>query len=111
MGRKSRFSSKALDFAYDRYVGNDKAKAEAFEAELANADVARKIYDLRTKAALTQSGLVFLLTKLDLYSRCVFCKPLPHLVVRPRPLHGAGITMMAHPAFRGVIPKCMSGGV
>ena len=57
MGRKSRFASKALDFAYDRYIGNDKAKAEAFEAELANADVARKIYDLRTKAGLTQSGL------------------------------------------------------
>ena len=38
--------------------------------------------------------LVFLLTKLDLNSRCVFCKPLPHLVVRPRPLHGAGITMI-----------------
>jgi len=57
MGRKSRFASKALEFAYDRYVGNDKAKAEAFEAELANADVARKIYDLRTKAGLTQSGL------------------------------------------------------
>ncbi len=57
MGRKSRFASKALDFAYDRYVGNDKAKAEAFEAELANADVAQKMYDRRTKAALTQSGL------------------------------------------------------
>ena len=39
-------------------------------------------------------NLVFLLTKLDLNSRCVFCKPLPHLVVRPRPLHGAGITMI-----------------
>ena len=38
--------------------------------------------------------LVVLLTKLDLNSRCVFCKPLPHLVVRPRPLHGAGITMV-----------------
>jgi len=57
MGRKSRFASKALEFAYDRYVGDDKTKAEAFEAELANADVARKIYDLRTKAGLTQSGL------------------------------------------------------
>jgi DNA-binding XRE family transcriptional regulator len=55
MGRKSRFASKALGFAYERYVGDD--KAEAFEAELANADVARKIYDLRTKAGLTQSGL------------------------------------------------------
>jgi DNA-binding XRE family transcriptional regulator len=57
MGRKSRFASKALEFAYDRYVGDDKAKAEAFEAELANADVARKLYDLRTKAGLTQSAL------------------------------------------------------
>ncbi len=57
MGRKSRFASKALEFAYDHYVGDDKAKAEAFDAELANADVAREIYDLRTNAGLTQSGL------------------------------------------------------
>ena len=57
MGRNSRFTSKALEFAYDRYVGKDKGKAEAFEAELANADVARKIYDLRTKAGLTQGEL------------------------------------------------------
>ena len=57
MGRKSRFASKALEFAYDRYVGDDKAKAEVFEAELADADVARKLYDLRTKAGLTQSAL------------------------------------------------------
>lgn len=55
MGRNSRFASKALEFAYDRYVGKD--KAEAFEVELANADVARKIYDLRTKAGLTQGEL------------------------------------------------------
>src|SRR5271166_4615818 len=45
--------------------------------------------------SLRRAYLVFLLTKLDLNSRCVFCKPLPHLVVRPRPLHGAGITMIA----------------
>ncbi|MFI5458561.1 MAG: XRE family transcriptional regulator [Isosphaerales bacterium] len=57
MGRKSRFASKALEFAYNRYIGKDKKKAEAFEAELANADVARKIYDLRTQAGLTQSEL------------------------------------------------------
>ncbi len=57
MGRKSRFASKGLEFAYDRYVGKDKQKAEAFEAELANADVARKIYDLRTQANLTQGEL------------------------------------------------------
>lgn len=57
MGRNSRFASKALEFAYDRYVGKDKAKAEAFDAELANADVARKIYDLRTQMGLTQGEL------------------------------------------------------
>ncbi len=57
MGRKSRFASKALEFAYDRYIGDDRSKADAFEVELANADVARKIYDLRTKARLTQSEL------------------------------------------------------
>src|SRR5260370_35017463 len=57
MGRKSRFASKALEFAYDRYVGRDKKKAEAFEAELANVDVGRKIYDLRTQAGLTQGEL------------------------------------------------------
>lgn len=57
MGRKSRFASKSLEFAYDRHVGEDKGKAEAFEAELANADVARKIHDLRAKAGLTQGEL------------------------------------------------------
>lgn len=57
MGRKSRFASKALEFAYNRYIGKDKKKAEAFEAEVASADVARKIYDLRSQAGLTQSKL------------------------------------------------------
>ena len=49
---------------------------------------------VRQHAATLTYTLVVLLTKLDLNSRCVFCKPLPHLVVRPRPLHGAGITMI-----------------
>jgi DNA-binding XRE family transcriptional regulator len=57
MGRKSRFESKALNFAYNRYVGQDTKKAELFEAELANADVGRKIFDLRARAGLTQGEL------------------------------------------------------
>jgi ribosome-binding protein aMBF1 (putative translation factor) len=57
MGRKNRFESLTLNFAYDRYVGKDPDKAQAFEEALANADVARKIYDLRTKAGLTQKEL------------------------------------------------------
>jgi ribosome-binding protein aMBF1 (putative translation factor) len=57
MGRKSRFASKSLQFAYDRYIGDDPAREASFEAELANAEVARKIYDLRTEAGLTQREL------------------------------------------------------
>lgn len=57
MGRRSRFESKSLEHAYDRYVGKDPEKAAAFEEELANAQVARKIYDLRTEAGLTQKQL------------------------------------------------------
>lgn len=57
MGRKSRFASKSLQFAYDRYIGDDPAREASFEEELANAEVARKIYDLRTEAGLTQREL------------------------------------------------------
>jgi ribosome-binding protein aMBF1 (putative translation factor) len=57
MGRKSRFESGSLKFAYERYIGKNPEKAQAFEEELANADVARKIYNLRTKAGLTQKEL------------------------------------------------------
>jgi ribosome-binding protein aMBF1 (putative translation factor) len=57
MPRKSRFESGSLRFAYDRYVGDDPEKTQAFEEELANADVARRIYSLRTKAGLTQKQL------------------------------------------------------
>jgi DNA-binding XRE family transcriptional regulator len=57
MGRKSRFESKALQFAFDRYIGSDPARIESYEEELINAELARKIYDLRTEAGLTQKQL------------------------------------------------------
>lgn len=57
MGRKSRFESAALEHAYARFVGDDEAQAAAFEDEVANAEIGRQIYDLRTKAGLTQAGL------------------------------------------------------
>jgi ribosome-binding protein aMBF1 (putative translation factor) len=60
MGRKSRFESNALKHACDRYVGKDPEKGAAFEEELANGEVARKIYDPRTKAGLTQKRLAAL---------------------------------------------------
>ena len=34
MGRKSRFTSKALDYAFDRYIGTARERVESFEEEL-----------------------------------------------------------------------------
>ena len=52
-----RFKSEALQYAYDRYVRGDRERADSFEDELLNARVARKLYDLRTHAGLTQREL------------------------------------------------------
>jgi ribosome-binding protein aMBF1 (putative translation factor) len=52
-----KFRSKALQHAYDRYVGEDSERIESFEDELLNSRIASQIYDLRTKAGLTQSEL------------------------------------------------------
>lgn len=55
MEDEHRITSDALKFAHARYVGDDPEKIEAYEVESANADVARKIYELRTQAKLTQA--------------------------------------------------------
>jgi ribosome-binding protein aMBF1 (putative translation factor) len=57
MASKQRFKSAALNYAYDRYIGKDEAKAAGFEEELANAEIAGQIYRLRTKAGLSQRQL------------------------------------------------------
>ncbi len=57
MAKKKVFKSKSLQAAYDRYIGDDSEQKEAFEQALADYDVARKIYDLRTKAGLSQRKL------------------------------------------------------
>ncbi len=55
--RPRRFRSKALQHAYDRYVKDDAERIESFEDELLNARIAGQIYELRTKAGLTQREL------------------------------------------------------
>ena len=55
--RKNPFRSKALKAAYDRHIGGDPQQQAVFEEELANADVAQRIYDLRAKAGLSQRQL------------------------------------------------------
>ena len=57
MAKKKAFKSKSLQAAYDRYIGDDPEQQEAFEQALADYDVARKIYDLRTKGGLSQREL------------------------------------------------------
>ncbi len=57
MAKKNPFKSKSLQAAFDRYIGNDPLQQQAFEEALADYDVARKIYDLRTKSGLSQREL------------------------------------------------------
>jgi transcriptional regulator with XRE-family HTH domain len=46
-----------MQHLYDRYVGDDPKQVEAYEQALADATVAQAIYDLRTKAGLSQKEL------------------------------------------------------
>jgi DNA-binding XRE family transcriptional regulator len=55
--KKRKLKSATLQWTYDRYIGNDPKQVEEYEQELLNAEIARKIYDLRTKAALSQREL------------------------------------------------------
>lgn len=57
MARKRLFKSAGLQHLCDQHVGGDPERAASFEAELANAEIAQMIYDLRKKAGLTQHQL------------------------------------------------------
>ena len=49
--------SKALQHAYDRYVGNDPERQAAYEQAVLNAEIASLLYRLRTQAGLSQREL------------------------------------------------------
>ena len=55
--KKRKFKSPTLQGTYDRYIGNDPKQIEEYEQEVLNAEIARKVYDLRTKAGLSQREL------------------------------------------------------
>jgi len=59
MPRKSRHSED-LAYLHERYVGNDAGRLASLERERLNARIARQIYDLRTKARITQRQLASL---------------------------------------------------
>ena len=49
--------SPTLKHLYERYLEGDPEQEAAYEEYLANAEVARKIYEIRTKARLSQRAL------------------------------------------------------
>jgi DNA-binding XRE family transcriptional regulator len=57
MAAKKTFTSDTLQYVYELYIGENPEQVAAYEEELANAELAQKIYDLRTKAGLTQRQL------------------------------------------------------
>jgi DNA-binding XRE family transcriptional regulator len=54
---KNKANSPALQYLYDRYIGNDPQQQAVYEEHLANAEIAQKIHDLRTAARLSQRAL------------------------------------------------------
>lgn len=57
MATKKKMKSAALQFVYDQYIKGDAKREASFENEVLNAKIAREIYDLRTKAGLSQRQL------------------------------------------------------
>jgi ribosome-binding protein aMBF1 (putative translation factor) len=49
--------SPGMRYLYDRYIGKDPVQQAHFEEHQANAEIARQVYDLRTKAGLSQRAL------------------------------------------------------
>src|SRR5260370_38894291 len=45
--KKQKFNPPPLQWTYNRYIGKDPKLAEEYEQEVLNAEIARKIYDLR----------------------------------------------------------------
>src|SRR5437868_2868732 len=54
---KKALHSKASQFLYDKYIAGDRTREAEYDEAIVNSDIARKIYDLRTKAGLTQQEL------------------------------------------------------
>ncbi len=57
MASTKRFHSEALQYTYDKFIGNDPEQVAAYEQDLICIEVAKRIYDLRAKAGLTQREL------------------------------------------------------
>lgn len=54
---KKKLKFDTMKYLHDRYIGSDPEALALLEQERVNADIAQAIYDLRTKAKLTQREL------------------------------------------------------
>ena len=54
---KAKLHSKASMYLYGRYVAGNRRREQQYDEEVINAEIAREIFELRTKAALTQQQL------------------------------------------------------
>lgn len=57
MPRGLRSRSEGLQAIYDEFIGDDPKRIKAFEVARSNAEIAQAVYDLRTKAGLSQRDL------------------------------------------------------
>jgi len=54
---KQEYSSDALKWMYDEFIGNDPERIASYQQERIRAEIARQVYDLREQAGLTQKQL------------------------------------------------------
>jgi ribosome-binding protein aMBF1 (putative translation factor) len=57
MRTKKQFHSEALQSAYEEIIGDDQKRQADFEQEIINVEAAQLIYDMRTRAGLSQREL------------------------------------------------------
>jgi ribosome-binding protein aMBF1 (putative translation factor) len=54
---RRKYESGAAQYLCERYVGNDPEQIAAYEQEVLNAEIARRIFEMRTRAGLSQRDL------------------------------------------------------
>lgn len=54
---EKKYSSDALKWMYDEFIGNDPERIASYQEERIKAQIARQVYDLREQACITQKQL------------------------------------------------------
>jgi predicted XRE-type DNA-binding protein len=62
---EKKYSSDALKWMYDEFIGNDPDRIASYQEERIKAEIGRQIYNLREQAGLTQRQLAELVGTTD----------------------------------------------